>query len=134
MDTRHSGDLPARLESVRRRFEQWRATRQRRTRIPDTLWASAVRVAGTFGISRTARVLRVNPNRLKRRLGDKLVTSAPELEGESRWMAPIAWLSDSMKEWSSWWYKRCGSVITHQNHDRRTERCYTLESTSTASS
>ena len=42
--------------------------------------------------------------------------------------------SDSMKEWSSWWYKRCSNVFTHQNHDRRTERCYTLESTSIASS
>jgi len=86
MDTRHTGNLPARLEGVRRRFERWRATRRGRTRIPDTLWASAALVADTFGISRTARVLRVNPSRLKKRLVQKLAASVPELEGEPRFV------------------------------------------------
>ena len=86
MGTRHTGNLPARLEGVRRRFERWRATRMGRTRIPDTLWASAALVADTFGISRTAQVLRVNPSRLKRRLAKKLAASVPELEGEPRFV------------------------------------------------
>ncbi len=87
MDTRHLESLPARLEGVRRRFERWRATRRGRTRIPDTLWTSAALVADTFGISRTAQVLRVNPSRLKRRLVEKPATSLPELEGEPRFVA-----------------------------------------------
>jgi len=86
MGTGHRGILPARLEGVRRRFERWRAMRKGRARIPDTLWASAALVADTFGISRTARVLRVNPSRLKRRLAQKPVASLPELEGEPRFV------------------------------------------------
>jgi len=86
MGIRHADDLPARLEGVRRRFERWRATRRGRTRIPDTLWASAALVADTFGISRTAQVLQVNPSRLKKRLVQKLAASVPELEGEPRFV------------------------------------------------
>jgi hypothetical protein len=86
MGTRDTGNLPARLEGVRRRFERWRATRRGRTRIPDTLWASAALVADTFGISRTARVLRVNPSRLKKCLVQKLAASVPELEGGPRFV------------------------------------------------
>ena len=86
MGTRHTGNLPARLEGVRRRFERWRATRRGRTRIPDALWASAALVADTFGISRTAQVLRVNPSRLKKRLAQKQAANVPELEGEPRFI------------------------------------------------
>ena len=86
MGTRHTGNLPARLEGVRRRFERWRATRKGRTRIPDALWASAALVADRFGISRTAQVLRVNPSRLKKRLAQKLAANVPELEGEPRFI------------------------------------------------
>ena len=43
--------------------------------------------------------------------------------------------SDSMKERSSWCYTRCSAFFSlTQSTDRRTERCCTLESTSTASS
>jgi hypothetical protein len=86
MDIRHADNLPARLDGVRRRFERWRATRRGRTRIPDTLWASAALVADTFGISRTAQVLRVNPSRLKKRIAQKLAASVPELDGEPRFV------------------------------------------------
>ena len=86
MSTRHVGNVPARLEGVRRRFERWRGTRRGRTRIPDTLWASAALVAEAFGISRTAQVLRVNPSRLKKRLVQKLAASVPESEGKPRFV------------------------------------------------
>jgi hypothetical protein len=86
MSTRHVGNLPARLEGVRRRFERWRGTRRGRARIPDALWASAALVAEAFGISRTAQVLRLNPSRLKRRLTQKLAASVPESEGEPRFL------------------------------------------------
>jgi hypothetical protein len=43
-------------------------------------------VADTFGISRTAQVLRVNPSRLKKRLAQKLAANVPELEGEPRFV------------------------------------------------
>jgi len=66
MGTRETRDLPARLEGLRRRFERWRQTRKVRSRIPEPLWASAVKVAGTYGIHRTAKALRVDYYALKK--------------------------------------------------------------------
>ncbi|MHB1036435.1 MAG: hypothetical protein ACYC35_04435 [Pirellulales bacterium] len=60
--------VSARLEGVRRRFERWRQTRKGHSRIPDALWAAAVRVAATQGISRTAATLRVDYYALKKRV------------------------------------------------------------------
>jgi len=71
MDTNKARDLPARLEGVRRRFEQWRATRKAHARIPDSLWASAAVMADRYGISRTAQALGVNYEALKKHLGPK---------------------------------------------------------------
>jgi hypothetical protein len=60
MGARKARRLPARLERARRRFERWRRTRKIPSRIPEPLWAAAARMAGTYGISRTANTLRVN--------------------------------------------------------------------------
>ena len=62
------GGLPARLEGVRVRFETWRRTRTVRSPIPETLWNSAVTMAGLYGLNRTARALRVNYYSLKKRI------------------------------------------------------------------
>lgn len=61
-------DLPARLERVRQRFERWRRRRQVGARIPEALWASAVKAAGRYGVHRTARALGVDYYSLKRRV------------------------------------------------------------------
>ena len=68
MGTRKSRILPTRVESVRRRFERWRRTRRGLSRIPESLWAAAVEMAGTCGISHTAKMLRVNYNALRKRV------------------------------------------------------------------
>jgi hypothetical protein len=68
MGIKGKGELPARLEGVRRRFERWRRTRKGRSRVPESLWASAVKAAGTYGIHRTARALRVDYYTLKKRV------------------------------------------------------------------
>ena len=67
MDTRKTRDLPTRLEGLRRRFERWRRTHKARSRIPEPLWGSAVRMAGTYGLNRTARTLRLDYYVLKKR-------------------------------------------------------------------
>ena len=69
MRARGTRDLPARLEGLRRRFERWRRTRQGRARIPETLWAAATRVAGRYGVNRTARALGLDYYALKKRVG-----------------------------------------------------------------
>ena len=68
MDTRKTRGLPARLEVVRQRFERWRRTRRPRSRIPDPLWAAAVKLVGRYGVHRTARALRVDYYSLKKRV------------------------------------------------------------------
>ena len=76
MSTKKTGGLPARLESTRRRFERWRRTRKVRTRIPESLWASAVKMAGTYGIHQTAKALRLDYYSLKKR-AEKEAASCP---------------------------------------------------------
>jgi hypothetical protein len=68
MSARRRDHLPAGLEAVRRRFEQWRETHQRGARISDSLWAAAALAGQRHGVSKTANVLRVNYQALKRRL------------------------------------------------------------------
>ncbi len=68
MSTKRTRDLPARLKDLRRRFELWRRTRKVRARIPEPLWASAVKLAGRYGIHRTAKALRVDYYALKKRV------------------------------------------------------------------
>ncbi|HUT95653.1 MAG TPA: hypothetical protein VMY37_39720 [Thermoguttaceae bacterium] len=76
-------DLPARLEGVRRRFEDWRRTRKVRSRIPKSLWVSAVKMAGTYGIYRTAKALRVDDYSLKKRVAVE-VAAAGDVPGRGR--------------------------------------------------
>jgi len=56
---------PTRFQAVRRRFERWRRTRQGRARIPERLWTSAVKLAATYGLCRTAQILGLNYTTLK---------------------------------------------------------------------
>jgi hypothetical protein len=78
MNTSKTDELPARLEGVRRRFERWRRTPNVRSRIPDPLWAAAVKMARSYGICRTARALRVNYYALKKRV-EQASAAAPGL-------------------------------------------------------
>ena len=67
MDSRETGHLPADLERLRQRFERWRGTHRARSRISDSLWAAAANLAGSYGICRTAKALRVDYYSLKER-------------------------------------------------------------------
>jgi hypothetical protein len=68
MDVRQSRALPARLAGLRQRFEDWRRTHQARSRIPASLWGSAVKMAGVYGLHRTAKSLRLDYYALKKRV------------------------------------------------------------------
>ena len=67
MSTRKTRGLPARLEGLRRRFERWRETHRSRSRIPERLWGAAVKMAGRYGLNRTAKTLRLDYYALKKR-------------------------------------------------------------------
>ena len=83
MRSKKTAVIPARLEAGRQRFGRWRRTRQGHGRIPERLWTSAVRLAGAYGLCKTARTLGLDYNALKRRVasarpGDSL---APKTVG-----------------------------------------------------
>ena len=71
--------VPPELEGVRRRFERWRRTRSKKTRVPERLWQAGVAVAGSCGASRTAQILGLDYYELRKRLGDD--TGARAVEG-----------------------------------------------------
>jgi|SRR5271154_5132663 len=62
------GALPKDLVRGQSRFQAWRRRRQGRSRIPQPLWALAVRLVQTHGISRTATVLGLDYYRLKKQV------------------------------------------------------------------
>jgi hypothetical protein len=68
MNARKTGDLPGDLENTRRRLQQWRQRHQAPTPLPESLWAQAVKLAGRYGVSRTARALGVGYYSLKDRV------------------------------------------------------------------
>jgi hypothetical protein len=81
MNTGQTGGFPGGLEGLRRRFEQWRQTHSPRSRLPDSLWAAAVKMAGRYGICQTAKALRLDYYSLKKRFE---ATSAVPLGREKK--------------------------------------------------
>jgi len=65
---KRTGVLAADLPELQRRLTSWRARCARRRRLPEWLWASAVALARSHGVSGVARVLRLDYYALKRRL------------------------------------------------------------------
>ena len=55
----------------------WRSTVPRRTRIPEELWLRAVELAGTDGVAKVARALRLDYTALKQRLTRTAVIAVP---------------------------------------------------------
>ena len=68
MGPRQRGELPKDLAQARSRFEDWREQRPGSRRIPQPLWALAVRLASTHGVSRTATALGLDYYSLKKRV------------------------------------------------------------------
>ena len=68
MRSRPSQSLPPLLEGGRQCFERWRTQRKARSRIPESLWHTAVKLAVEFGVHRTAKALRLNYEALKARV------------------------------------------------------------------
>jgi hypothetical protein len=57
------------LELVRTELDSWRASRSKRSAVPELLWEAAVELARTEGVNPIARALRLNYYGLKRRMG-----------------------------------------------------------------
>jgi hypothetical protein len=67
MGARAQREIPAGLKEARERFEQWRSSQIGRRPIPESLWVLASELDRQYGVFRTAQVLRIDYNKLKRR-------------------------------------------------------------------
>ena len=76
MNARRTANLPADLESTQRRFERWRQSCTVRTRIPEPLWAAAVKLAVRHGVCQTAKALRLGYYSLRERVENETTASA----------------------------------------------------------
>lgn len=56
------------LQTARELFEQWRSTRKKRERIPESLWASAMALSKTYPAFRIAKTLKLNYKELRNRI------------------------------------------------------------------
>lgn len=96
------GELPEDLQRARRRFETWRGRRRRAgSRIPETLWALAVRLVNRHGVSRTATALGLDYYSLRER-AERGTESAPA--GDSafvEWPAPLPVGKQCVIEWDN---------------------------------
>src|SRR6266699_4185477 len=60
--------IPDDLLQLSQQLEEWRRTHPPRTRLSEPMWASAVEMAQRHGLHRTAKALRMDYMRLKKRL------------------------------------------------------------------
>lgn len=68
--------VPARLSRLQHRFAAWRKSRKPGERIPKRLWNSAAKLAAIYGVSQTAKVLKLDYYSLKRQLDQQPEVSA----------------------------------------------------------
>lgn len=68
MGRRKPPALPARVQELRSRLDDWRRSRKKRSRIPEAVWEAAVPLARAHGVNPIAQALRLNYYGLKRRL------------------------------------------------------------------
>ena len=67
MKNQSNSVLPAKLAQGRQQFEHWRTQQKTRRRLPDHLWSLAVELAREYGVSKTAPILRLDYNVLKKK-------------------------------------------------------------------
>ena len=101
MSRREIRDLPADLERLRQRFERWRRTHRARSRISNSLWAAAAKLAGRYGICRTAKALKVAYYSLKERVEQEPAGTAELPQGTFLELPPpsMTSLGECTVEW-----------------------------------
>jgi hypothetical protein len=78
-------EVPADLAGVAARLGQWRQGRKRGDRIPVAVWDEAAKLAGRYGVNRTARTLGLDYYQLKKRVKEK----TPSLNGPRKSRATL---------------------------------------------
>ena len=70
MSGRSKPPIPEPIAELQRQLDQFRSTRQRRTKLPESLWKAAVELARQHGAHSVAQPLRLDYMGLKKRLGE----------------------------------------------------------------
>ena len=65
---KHSRDKSISLKAIRDKFELYRSRRAKRGRLPDYLWKYAVQVAETYSVQIASVELKLDYNKVKRKL------------------------------------------------------------------
>ena len=68
MSQQRSDELPVAIERVRSQFEEWRAQKSGRDRIPERLWSAAAEAAERHGVHAVSRAVRIEHSALRRRV------------------------------------------------------------------
>ncbi len=79
MRTKRIEHSESQLGHVQARFDNWRKSRQKRERIPEELWSTAVALTETYSICKVAKRLRLNANSLKQRVSQSTSASAKDV-------------------------------------------------------
>ena len=70
MNRKSSSPIPEPIVQLQRQLDQFRSSRQRRTKLPESLWQAAVELARQLGVYSVAHPLRLDYMGLKKRLGE----------------------------------------------------------------
>src|ERR1700730_7070117 len=70
MNRKSTPAIAAPIAELQRQLDQFRSTRPRRTKLPESLWQAAVELAPQHGIYSVAHPLRLDYRGLKKRLGE----------------------------------------------------------------
>ena len=115
--------IPEPIAQLQRQLDQFRSTRLRRTKLPESLWQAAVELARQHGVYSVAQPLRLDYMGLKKRLGEpsshrrkaprpafvELITSPPttleeciiEFESSRGAKMRIQWKASTPPDWAS---------------------------------
>ncbi|MGZ7098886.1 MAG: hypothetical protein ACXVJ8_10460 [Candidatus Angelobacter sp.] len=70
MNRKSTSPIPEPIAQLQRQLDQFRSTRQHRTKLPESLWQAAVELARQHGVYSVAHPLRLDYMGLKKRLGE----------------------------------------------------------------
>ena len=99
---RQHTEIPEELQQLSKQLEQWRSANPPRARLPESFWTAAVEMAQGHGLHRTAKALRMDYTRLKKRLPGPVEPAGPGPSTFLEWVAPAtAGPVECVVEWES---------------------------------
>jgi hypothetical protein len=94
--------IPPDLLELGQRLEQWRSEQPLRSRLPESIWTSAVEMAQRHGLHRTTKALRLDYTGLKKRMPAVLPSGGPPPPHFLELLAPAAAApAECVVEWES---------------------------------